>query len=470
MPTIKQAKTTGTIIAVFLLAGVLALAGCTGTSGSSNTASGTSDQSSLSSAGSGSGNSQPPEPPDGSFSGAAPSGSSSSHSGHPGSSSSATVDIEDGASPASVAAGETVDNAADGEHAIQVGNTQASYADITVVKTGDSSGDEADFYGANSAIFAANNATLDLSNITVNTNGTHANAVFSYGSGTTVNISNSTIETSGNCSGGIMTTGGGTMNATNLTVHTTGNSSAPIRSDRGGGTVTVTGGSYTSNGKGSPAIYSTADITVNDATLTSTSSQGIVVEGRNSVTLNNVDLTADNNSKNSDKSSFFQAVMIYQSMSGDAAEGEATFAMTGGTLTNKNGDIFFVNNTTASITLDHATIVNEDAGGVFLRAAAAGWGKSGSNGGHVKMSAIAQTIDGDFVVDDISSLALSLTEGSQLTGAINAENSAGDVNVTIDASSTWTLTGDSCVTSLDCAGTINLAGHALYVNGTLYAA
>ena len=416
----------------------------------------------------GSGGSQPPDKPDGSMSGPAPSGSGGP--GNSGSSSSSAATIEDGASPASVAAGETVENAVDGEHAIQVSNQQASYSDISVVKTGEASGDEADFYGSNSAIFATNDATLDLSNITVNTNGTHANAIFSYGSGTTVNISDSTIETTGNCSGGIMTTGGGTTNATNLTVHTTGRSSASIRSDRGGGTVTVTGGTYTTDGTGSPAIYSTADITVSDATLTSTASQGIVIEGRNSVTLNNVDLTASNTTKNSDKSDYYQAVMIYQSMSGDAEMGEATFAMTGGTLTNKSGDIFFVNNTSTTITLSGAAIVNEDANGVFLRAAAAGWGKSGSNGGHVKMTAIAQTIDGDLLVDDISSLALSLTEGSQLTGAINADNTAGEIAVTIDASSTWTLTGDSYVTSLECAGTINLAGHSLYVNGALYTA
>lgn len=400
--------------------------------------------------------------------GSAPSGTGGP--GGSGSSGSSAAAIEDGASPASVAAGETVENSADGEHAIQVSNQQASYSNISVVKTGEASGDEADFYGSNSAIFATNGATVDLSNITVNTNGTHANAVFSYGSGTTVNISDSTIETTGNCSGGLMTTGGGTTNATNLTIHTTGRSSAAIRSDRGGGTVTVTGGSYTTDGTGSPAIYSTADITVNDATLTSTASQGIVIEGRNSVTLNNVDLTASNTTKNSDKSDYYQAVMIYQSMSGDAAMGEATFAMTGGSLVNKNGDIFFVNNTSTTITLSGASIVNEDASGVFLRAAAAGWGKSGSNGGQVVFNAIGQTIDGDLIVDDVSSLDLNLTEGSQLTGTINADNASQDVAVTIDASSTWTLTGDSYVTSLECSGTINLAGHSLYVNGQLYSA
>ena len=224
---------------------------------------------------------------------------------------------------------EEISNSNDSEHAIEVNGETSEYSGIMVTKTGNSdSGDEADFYGDNSAIFATNGATLTLTDIVVDTDGKHANAVFSYGDGTTVNISNAVITTSGNCSGGLMTTGGGTMNASNLTIHTTGNSSAAIRSDRGGGTVTVDGGSYTTNGTGSPVIYSTADITVSNAYMESTASQGVVVEGKNSVTLNNVQLVADNNTKNSDKSDYYQAVMIYQSMSGDAAEGLATFTMT----------------------------------------------------------------------------------------------------------------------------------------------
>ena len=121
------------------------------------------------------------------------------------------------------------------------------------------------------------------------------------------------------------------MNATDLTIETSGNSSAAIRSDRGGGTVNVDGGYYSTSGTGSPVIYSTADITGSNAELTSTASQGVVVEGKNSVTLNNVTLNADNNTKNSDKSDWYQAVMIYQSMSGDAAEGTSSFTMNGGT-------------------------------------------------------------------------------------------------------------------------------------------
>ena len=365
---------------------------------------------------------------------------------------------------------ETIENSTDEEHAITADGEEASYSNIAVVKTGDAEGDEADFYGANAAIFATNGGSLTLSEITVNTDGKHANGVFSYGEGTTVNISDSVIETTGNCSGGLMTTGGGTMNASNLLIHTTGNSSAAIRSDRGGGTVNVTGGSYTTEGTGSPVIYSTADITVSDAVMESTASQGVVVEGQNSVTLNNVNLTASNVTKNSNKSEWYQAVMIYQSMSGDADEGLASFAMNGGTLTNLNGDIFFVNNTTATIDLTGATIVNEDSEGVFLRAAAAGWGSEGSNGGHVTMNASSQNIDGDMIVDEISSLNLYLKDSSSFSGAINSDGQSGDVYVEIEDGSTWTLTGDSYITSLTCnAGSINLNGHKLYVNGEEYA-
>ena len=363
---------------------------------------------------------------------------------------------------------DTIENSADGEHAITADGETKTISNTLVTKTGEADGDEADFYGENSAIFATNGGTLTLSDMVVKTDGTHANAVFSYGEGTTVNISNSYIETSGNCSGGLMTTGGGTMNAENLTITTSGNSSAAIRSDRGGGTVTVTGGDYTTSGKGSPVIYSTADITVNDAVMTSTASQGVVVEGKNSVTLNNVNLTADNNTKNSDKSSYYQAVMIYQSMSGDAAQGKSSFTMNGGTLSNKNGDVFFVNNTATDINLSNASITN-NGDGIFLRAAAAGWGSEGSNGGQVTLNAANQIINGDMIVDSVSNLNLYLKSGSAFTGAINSDGQAGEVYVEIEDGSTWTLTGDSYVTSLTCGtGAIKLNGHKLYVNGKEY--
>ena len=236
--------------------------------------------------------------------------------------------------------------------------------------------------------------------------------------------------------------------------------------------MTVTKGRYTTAGTGSPVIYSTADITVNDAYMESTASQGVVVEGKNSVTLNNATLVADNNTKNSDKSEYYQAVMIYQSMSGDADEGTSSFSANGSTITNKNGDVFFVNNTATKIALSETTITNEDTDGVFLRAEAAGWGNEGSNGGKVELTASKQTIEGDILVDDVSALNLYLKDSSSFSGAINSDGQKGDVYVEIEDGSTWTLTSDAYVSGLTVneGSAIDLNGHKLYVDGKEYEA
>ncbi len=353
-----------------------------------------------------------------------------------------------------------------GENALLASGGSSSLSNITVTKSGDSSDENADFYGTNAAILAYNGATLNISDSKISTNSSHANAVFSYTDGT-INISNSTIKTTANNSGAVMVTGGGTLTATNVTAETDGDSSAPIRSDRGGGTLTVNGGTYTSNGKGSPAIYSTADITVNNAKLNSTASEGVVVEGANSVTLNSTTVT-DNNTTLNGNSETYKNIFLYQSMSGDADEGNASFSATDSALITKKGDSFFVTNTTAVINLKNTTITNLDNTGAFLRIQAGKWGNSGSNGGNVTLNATNQTIDGDIIADSISTLAINLTS-SDYKGAINSENSAKSISLKLDSSSTLTLTGDTYVTSLENAvsdnSNINLNGYTLYVNG-----
>jgi len=344
------------------------------------------------------------------------------------------------------------------------GNVTLTNSEVT--KTGDSSDENADFYGTNAGILVNNNGTLNLSDSKITTNGSHANGLFVYGTGVAT-ISNTTINTSSNNSGGIMVAGGGTLTANDLTVQTEGNSSASIRSDRGGGTMTVNGGSYTTNGVGSPSIYSTADITVNDATLTSTKSEGAVVEGANSITLNNVTLN-DTNTELNGNSETYKNIFIYQSMSGDASEGSATFTAKNSTINTNNGDTIFVTNTTATINLENNNIVNNS--GDFLRIQIGKWGKSGNNGGNVTLNAKNQEISGNIIVDNISTLAFNLTDGSSYTGTINSDNSAKSISLKIDSNSKIKLTGDSYITSLDDEDTsysnIDLNGYKLYVNGT----
>ena len=367
--------------------------------------------------------------------------------------------------------GETYTSTGDDENALRVDGATVTLKDITIEKTAGASSntEDGDFYGQNAGLLVLNGATATITGATVNTSVTNGNGVFSYGEGTVVNISDSTIRTTENNSGGIQTTGGGTMNATNLDVETQGNSAAAIRSDRGGGKVNVDGGSYVTNGTGSPAIYCTADISVSDATLTANASEGVVVEGKNSVALTDCDVTGNmSNTYNGDSDENIHCIMIYQSMSGDADVGEATFSAEGGSITAKTGDMFYITNTDCEITLKDVafTLAND----VFLRvegnSSSRGWGTEGANGGDVTLTADSQEFTGNILVDEISSLALTMKNGTSYEGAINPDGAGGTVDVTLDDDSTWTLTGDSYITSFD-GDTSNIAanGYHLYVNG-----
>lgn len=367
------------------------------------------------------------------------------------------------------------------ENALLVtGSTKATLSEIKVEKTGDSNGGDAtSFYGANSAILAKGGANLTINNAEITTDAFGANGVFSYGGsattnnssndGTTVNINNSTIKTSKGNSGGIMTTGGGTTNATNLTIETAGTSSAAIRSDRGGGTVNVNEGTYKTTGQGSPTIYSTANITVNNAELIATASEGAIIEGKNSITLDDVTLT-DTNDKLNGQSTTYKNIFIYQSMSGDAATGSAKFSASNSKITTNKGDSIYVTNTDAEIDLENNTFINNDSTGNFLRIQKDSWGNSGSNGGNVNLNLTNQKVNGNIVVDSISTLKMTMKDKSYFEGSINNENSAKQINITLDNDSKIKLTGDSYITSLEDSDSshsnINYNGYKLYVNGT----
>ena len=371
------------------------------------------------------------------------------------------------------------------ENAILVNTAdEVTISNSTVDKTGDSDGgDDSNFYGKNAAVLVEGGSTTTLTNLTVTSDAKGANGIFSYGGngghngsegdGTKVIIKDSIIMTTGDGSGGTMTTGGGITNASNLTVTTNGQSSAAIRTDRGGGTVYVDGGTYTSNGLGSPAIYSTAEIHVANAALVSNLSEGVCIEGLNSIELTDCDLTA-NNTKCNGNATFMDSIMIYQSMSGDAASGNSTFAMTGGSLTSKNGHMFHVTNTNADIELNGVKLTNEDTANVLISVCDDGW-----NGGNnqATFNAKAQDLAGAVLVGNNSTLALNLTEGTAFEGyvdgnIVNATNQTistevGTVTVALDTNSTWTLTADSYVTEFTgTAANVIANGHTLYVNGT----
>ena len=321
-------------------------------------------------------------------------------------------------------------------------------------------GDNSSFYGVGAAVLATD-GTAYVKDSTVTTDSKGGAGLFAYGDGT-VYAADTDITTQQDTSGGIHAAGGGTLYAWDLSVETNGESSAAIRSDRGGGTMVVDGGTYTSNGVGSPAVYCTADIAVNNAELTANGSEAVCIEGLNSLRLYNSNLTG--NMSDDDQNDTTWTVILYQSMSGDSEVGNSTFQMDGGTITSKNGGLFYTTNTECTIALKDVDITYNDDSEFFLQCTGnnnqRGWGQSGANGSDCNFTADSQDMKGNVIWDSISDLDFYMTNGSTLEGAfVNDESNAGNggdgyCNVVIDKDSAWTVTGDSTITSLSNAGTI----------------
>ena len=344
---------------------------------------------------------------------------------------------------------------------------------ISRISSDSQGGDNSSFYGVGAAVLATD-GTAYVKDSTVTTDSKGGAGLFAYGDGT-VYAADTDITTQQDTSGGIHAAGGGTLYAWDLSVETNGESSAAIRSDRGGGTMVVDGGTYTSNGVGSPAVYCTADIAVNNAELTANGSEAVCIEGLNSLRLYNSNLTG--NMSDDDQNDTTWTVILYQSMSGDSEVGNSTFQMDGGTITSKNGGLFYTTNTECTIALKDVDITYNDDSEFFLQCTGnnnqRGWGQSGANGSDCNFTADSQDMKGNVIWDSISDLDFYMTNGSTLEGAfVNDESNAGNggdgyCNVVIDKDSTWTVTGDSTITSLSNAGTITDAdGKTVSIVGT----
>ena len=362
------------------------------------------------------------------------------------------------------------------ENAALVSNgSEVTFSNDAISRTSSDSqgGDNSSFYGVGAAVLATD-GTAYVKDSTVTTDSKGGAGLFAYGDGT-VYAADTDITTQQDTSGGIHAAGGGKLYAWDLNVETNGESSAAIRSDRGGGTMVVDGGTYTSNGVGSPAVYCTADIAVNNAELTANGSEAVCVEGLNSLRLYNSNLTG--NMSDDEQNDTTWTVILYQSMSGDSEVGNSTFQMDGGTITSKNGGLFYTTNTECTITLKDVDITYNDDNEFFLQCTGnnnqRGWGQSGANGSDCNFTADSQDMKGNVIWDSISDLDFYMTNGSTLEGAfVNDESNAGNggdgyCNVVIDKDSTWTVTGDSIITSLSNAGTITDAdGKTVSIVGT----
>ncbi len=326
-----------------------------------------------------------------------------------------------------------------------------------VKKTGGDtdSGDNSNFYGLNAAICVQNSSVVYLENVEVYSNAEGSNAVFSTGTGSVAYVKNVNITTESNSSRGLDSTQKGTIYAENIIISTKGQHCAGLANDRGEGVTVANNVHITTAGNGSPGIYCTGNITATNVESVSTAAQCIVVEGFNNVTLTDGVMVGYDQA----------AVMLYQSASGDASNGDAIFSMTRGSLfinttaelatstsrtasggtvntttSNANGSYIYITNQKAYVYLyDHAVIAGTS--GVLAKCSTDSWGTSGSNGGNLFLEANAVDLAGELLADNISTISVTFSNSSTFIGSIPIYG--GKTGVSLDDTSKWTLTANS---------------------------
>ena len=321
-------------------------------------------------------------------------------------------------------------------------------------KTGNTTNDDnSNFRGQNAVVLGIEGSQTNIKDSNITSNSIGSNAVFATGEGSVINVENTNIHTKGDSSRGLDATYKGTVNGKNLTITTEGAHSATLATDRGEGTITAEAAKLTTSGTGSPVIYSTGNITANNVNGVANKSEIGVVEGKNSITLTNSNVTGYHDN----------GFMLYQSFSGDAESGIARLKAENNTLTTHGtGAFIYVNNTTAEADLTGNTILMPNTTTLVKAAADSRWGKDGENGGHLTLRASNQELSGNIVADSISTVALDMTNGSSLVGTVNTNNSAKEVTLKLSKDSSWTLTGDSYVKSLT---NEDITGENIHLNG-----
>lgn len=339
----------------------------------------------------------------------------------------------------------------------------------------DTNGDNCNFYGINSILLTVGEKSKAyISNSALASDSEGSNAIFATDQAIVYSAQNS-ITTSKNNSRGLDATYGGTIIADDMTIQTAGDHSASLATDRGGGNISVTNSTLNTSGSGSPLIYSTGAIEVSDVTGTAEGSQIAGMEGLNHIKIYDSELSSTITDKTA-SDPVANGVIIYQSTSGDADTStgkRAQFQAVDSTLSSKieSGAMFYITNTSANILLSGTTLDFDSSKAKLLQIEgndANNWGRAGSNGADVTFTGLGETLTGDISVDSISSLDLYFLDGTTYTGQIqsvanaggqnDSVSNAGDQNdsvtnatvtVNLDQDSTWIVTGDTTVFTLN---------------------
>lgn len=306
------------------------------------------------------------------------------------------------------------------ENAVQVtgGTLQLVQANIKKISGDSKDSDGSSFYGTNSAVYVSGSGSIiNMDGGSVTTDAIGSNALFAYNGGT-LNVSNVSVHNTKSLSRGIHATGGGIINARNLNIVTEGRNSSVVATDRGGGTISVYGGSYICTGEDCAVLYSTGHITANQISGESRQGEICVIEGDNSVTINNSDMTSGDSR---------WGMMILQSGSGDSEgyNGKITVNHSRLKLTDSKAPLCEVpTNITGTLILNDADLHVPSK--ILMRVEYYNrWHTKGGTGNLILSTDSCKVYEGTVVKDNY-----------------------GHVNVTVRKGVTWLLTADTTIDKL----------------------
>lgn len=261
---------------------------------------------------------------------------------------------------------------------------------------------------------------IDGTDITASSSG--SNGVFATDSGTAL-VNDTSIETMADNSRGLDATYGGTILANKITADTQGGHSAIVATDRGGGSISLADATLSTAGSGSPLLYSTGDIQVNNVSGTSSGSQIAGMEGLNTILIKDSTLESTVTGKTA-SDPIANGIIIYQSTSG---------GVTADTISSV--DLYLLD---GAAWIDAATVTDNAA--------------AGSGTGTASDAPITVNVDGTstwVVTKDTTISALNVAsggDGNTVTIVANGKtvvSGSGDVTVTVTGSYSTSVSAGS---------------------------
>ena len=288
--------------------------------------------------------------------------------------------------------------------------------------------------GVNSALLADAGSRVRVERCDVTSHAPQADGITASGEGTRITITQGTVSTNRLASVGISSIHGAEIVVDETHVNTFDHQS-PSFYTLDGGKLDVTAAMGENGGQGSPLFFSSGLMTAVKCRMSSAKwTVGSVEDGM-------LDLT-----KNQLKAGGVAGFLLYSTT--DNSDVHSVLNLTKNSISVGEGPIFMVtNNNDANITVQGNSFSCKSSD--LIQVKSEEWGVKGSNGGHATLTVNKQSLSGDVFVDSISSLNIVLNKGAKLNSKVNkVENRCAKVHVQVNAGSTWTVRGESHITSI----------------------